>query len=562
MTNFDFNAIKRLDNSVTKKLIQYINSDRNLDEIFINLRSKYPLIENSNFRLPYIMWLCCDYKDKDNLTYIDKLIAHDTTLTPQEISILLDKKDSYVSIFRVKSTKGLKTNVFDHILKKGYQLDEYFQQGVVTKGDFIIGRVGNVLGSRMFLGEINFVNKSTLNIILRLILKDYNTKNQNHTESGLYQYLKNENLSVYSYYLKASLDLLEGSDEYLPPIYSELETFQEYLNIKRDSDVVHNYIKALWELNNFYLHNKNIDFMKINEMDIVDFFDYAILFRFISNKDEFRVFYNALKEYLLFKYRKNPSIYSNQINTIKTIGENSFKYIDGFKDSNIVSQLDFTLSRQILESFNDEAMNYIDDFTNMAYHLIDFEGLILTPAKAFIKVSDMELLRSSFNGDYKLLFSVPNKMKVPIIELFYQLGLSMGIFEIKNGRLILSEASDDYFLISDSNKIWNHIRTLFESETINMTMSFDIVRAEKFKLTIFEILSSCPLSLLNEFDKFNKYKFKLEEVMLYIRYLSFMGIISQDSYYGKVSLTQLGSVLLPSIMSLNESNESQIIKLI
>lgn len=562
MTNFDFNAIKRLDNSVTKKLIQYINSDRNLDEIFINLRSKYPLIENSNFRLPYIMWLCCDYKDKDNLTYIDKLIAHDTTLTPQEISILLDKKDSYVSIFRVKSTKGLKTNVFDHILKKGYQLDEYFQQGVVTKGDFIIGRVGNVLGSRMFLGEINFVNKSTLNIILRLILKDYNTKNQNHTESGLYQYLKNENLSVYSYYLKASLDLLEGSDEYLPPIYSELETFQEYLNIKRDSDVVHNYIKALWELNNFYLHNKNIDFMKINEMDIVDFFDYAILFRFISNKDEFRVFYNALKEYLLFKYRKNPSIYSNQINTIKTIGENSFKYIDGFKDSNIVSQLDFTLSRQILESFNDEAMNYIDDFTNMAYHLIDFEGLILTPAKAFIKVSDMELLRLSFNGDYKLLFSVPNKMKVPIIELFYQLGLSMGIFEIKNGRLILSEASDDYFLISDSNKIWNHIRTLFESETINMTMSFDIVRAEKFKLTIFEILSSCPLSLLNEFDKFNKYKFKLEEVMLYIRYLSFMGIISQDSYYGKVSLTQLGSVLLPSIMSLNESNESQIIKLI
>lgn len=562
MTNFDFNAIKRLDNSVTKKLIQYINSDRNLDEIFINLRSKYPLIENSNFRLPYIMWLCCDYKDKDNLTYIDKLIAHDATLTPQEISILLDKKDSYVSIFRVKSTKGLKTNVFDQILKKGYQLDEYFQQGVVTKGDFIIGRVGNVLGSRMFLGEINFVNKSTLNIILRLILKDYNTKNQNHTESGLYQYLKNENLSVYSYYLKASLDLLEGSDEYLPPIYSELETFQEYLNTKRDSDVVHNYVKALWELNNFYLHNKNIDFMKINEMDIVDFFDYAILFRFISNKDEFRVFYNALKEYLLFKYRKNPSIYSNQINTIKTIGENSFKYIDGFKDSNIVSQLDFTLSRQILESFNDEAMNYIDDFTNMAYHLIDFEGLILTPAKAFIKVSDMELLRSSFNGDYKLLFSVPNKMKVPIIELFYQLGLSMGIFEIKNGRLILSEASDDYFLISDSNKIWNHIRTLFESETINMTMSFDIVRAEKFKLTIFEILSSCPLSLLNEFDKFNKYKFKLEEVMLYIRYLSFMGIISQDSYYGKVSLTQLGSVLLPSLMSLNESNESQIIKLI
>lgn len=562
MTNFDFNAIKRLDNSVTKKLIQYINSDRNLDEIFINLRSKYPLIENSNFRLPYIMWLCCDYKDKDNLTYIDKLIAHDATLTPQEISILLDKKDSYVSIFRVKSTKGLKTNVFDHILKKGYQLDEYFQQGVVTKGDFIIGRVGNVLGSRMFLGEINFVNKSTLNIILRLILKDYNTKNQNHTESGLYQYLKNENLSVYSYYLKASLDLLEGSDEYLPPIYSELETFQEYLNTKRDSDVVHNYVKALWELNNFYLHNKNIDFMKINEMDIVDFFDYAILFRFISNKDEFRVFYNALKEYLLFKYRKNPSIYSNQINTIKTIGENSFKYIDGFKDSNIVSQLDFTLSRQILESFNDEAMNYIDDFTNMAYHLIDFEGLILTPAKAFIKVSDMELLRSSFNGDYKLLFSVPNKMKVPIIELFYQLGLSMGIFEIKNGRLILSEASDDYFLISDSNKIWNHIRTLFESETINMTMSFDIVRAEKFKLTIFEILSSCPLSLLNEFDKFNKYKFKLEEVMLYIRYLSFMGIISQDSYYGEVSLTQLGSVLLPSLMSLNESNESQIIKLI
>lgn len=562
MTNFDFNAIKRLDNSVTKKLIQYINSDRNLDEIFINLRSKYPLIENSNFRLPYIMWLCCDYKDKDNLTYIDKLIAHDATLTPQEISILLDKKDSYVSIFRVKSTKGLKTNVFDHILKKGYQLDEYFQQGVVTKGDFIIGRVGNVLGSRMFLGEINFVNKSTLNIILRLILKDYNTKNQNHTESGLYQYLKNENLSVYSYYLKASLDLLEGSDEYLPPIYSELETFQEYLNTKRDSDVVHNYVKALWELNNFYLHNKNIDFMKINEMDIVDFFDYAILFRFISNKDEFRVFYNALKEYLLFKYRKNPSIYSNQINTIKTIGENSFKYIDGFKDSNIVSQLDFTLSRQILESFNDEAMNYIDDFTNMAYHLIDFEGLILTPAKAFIKVSDMELLRSSFSGDYKLLFSVPNKMKVPIIELFYQLGLSMGIFEIKNGRLILSEASDDYFLISDSNKIWNHIRTLFESETINMTMSFDIVRAEKFKLTIFEILSSCPLSLLNEFDKFNKYKFKLEEVMLYIRYLSFMGIISQDSYYGKVSLTQLGSVLLPSLMSLNESNESQIIKLI
>src|SRR5690554_5205973 len=146
MTNYDYSYIERLDNSVTKKLVNYINKDPDIDYIFINKKGIFPLIENPNFRLPYTMWLCCDYKDGDNHYYIDKLIADDKNLTKDEISILMDKKDSYVSIFRIKAIKGLKTIVFDHILKKEYILEDYFHSNSIKINDFIIGRIGKLLG--------------------------------------------------------------------------------------------------------------------------------------------------------------------------------------------------------------------------------------------------------------------------------------------------------------------------------------------------------------------------------------------------------------------------------
>ena len=558
MTNYDYSYIERLDNSVTKKLVNYINKDPDIDYIFINKKGIFPLIENPNFRLPYTMWLCCDYKDGDNNYYIDKLIADDKNLTKDEVSILMDKKDSYVSIFRIKAIKGLKTIVFDHILKKEYILEDYFHSNSIKINDFIIGRIGKLLGKNKLIGEINFVNKSVLNNILRLIIKDLNTKNIKHTKDSMFNYLKNESLSVYSYYLKSSLDYLEGSEDYLPPIYSELESFKGYLNNKKDPLTIDSYLKALWEINGFYLNQKNIEFDEIYKMDLKDFFNYSIMFRFISNKDEFRVFYNALKEFLIFKHKQDNSLFNNKIEMIKSIGESSFKYIDSFKEHKILSELDFYTSRLILESINDQAVFYIDDFNTMLYQVIEHDGFELTPKKGFIKLYNMERLITDFNGEYNLLFSVPKRMKYPIIDLFYNIGLNMGLFKLREGILKLAEGSDDYFLISDSNKLWNHLKVLFHNRTIETLLGLNGEIIPNFRDLIFEVLHKCPVFMVNDFDIFNNQGFELDHIMLYIRYLAFMGLVSQDSYYGKISLTPLGETLLPLLDKLDQSYDSNV----
>ena len=39
--------------------------------------SKYPFLQEESAKLPFNIWLCCDYKDKNRFTFVEKLIQED-----------------------------------------------------------------------------------------------------------------------------------------------------------------------------------------------------------------------------------------------------------------------------------------------------------------------------------------------------------------------------------------------------------------------------------------------------------------------------------------------------
>jgi len=559
MNKSDIANINILQNIVTKKLVSFINEDPSINNIFLQIKNTYPFIVDDNYSLPYIMWLCCDYRDENNLSFVDKLIAKDKTLSHDEISILKGKKESYVSVFRIKSIKKNTIVVYDCVLKRSYDLNEEFDFDVIKNGDYLLARVGDVLHEKQFLGEIDFVNKGTLNSILRMVLKDYNGKNATHSNTSLYEYLKNESLSIYFYYQTASIEYMDSMDHELLPFYGELENFESYLSKTKDEETIASYLRALLEIKDFYLDQNDLSLDVLKSLDLEDFFDRGIKFKLITNIEDFKIYYNAIKEYLIFKSRNTQNGFKQQLEKLLTLSEDSFKYIHQLNDNNSFLNLGFNLSRDINDLVNIEASNYLDDFLTMIYHLIDFDRLELTPAKQYVKLADMENIRSFFQGEYKLFFTRVNQMKVPIFNLFYTLGINMNLFFIDNNNLKLTDEINDYLSVKESNRLWAHLKTLLSDNSISSLLGYDLKKCEDFRVLLFKVLSDCPVLLVDEFYKYEKYGFPIDDVMLYIRYLTFMGITSHSFYKGPVNTTNLGELLLPYIFKQEDQNYSKVL---
>lgn len=98
----EYERLQLLESKATEKLIKHINKQEEIKYIYDRMLGLHPFLQEESAKLPFNIWLCCDYRDKEGMTFGERLILEDDSLTPDEVEILREKSASYVSLFQIK----------------------------------------------------------------------------------------------------------------------------------------------------------------------------------------------------------------------------------------------------------------------------------------------------------------------------------------------------------------------------------------------------------------------------------------------------------------------------
>src|SRR5690554_3131475 len=167
----EYERLQLLESKATEKLIKYINKQEEIKYIYDRMLGLYPFLHEESAKLPFNIWLCCDYRDKDDMTFAERLILEDKSMSFEEIEILREKTASYVSLFQIKSFEEPYVIVTDVLSKEEHRLLEPQVSYVLKEDDYLLSRLGTVLGKNRMIGEVSFVPKSVIHSFIRILLK-------------------------------------------------------------------------------------------------------------------------------------------------------------------------------------------------------------------------------------------------------------------------------------------------------------------------------------------------------------------------------------------------------
>lgn len=233
MTNrLSHDDIQRLDNITALKLLMYLNEFLEKDSIKI-LRDKYisKKTMDADFEYAFNSWLSMDYIDEKGKTLIDYMIFEKKQeLTPDEVNILIAKRESYMSIYEVKSGDFDSMVVIDKLLHKSFKIDSGELPQIVAKGDVFLARLMVFNDYVLNVGDVEIIHKSYLDRMIEEINKQYRFIYRNIKEYSMQYYLKKHSYSVYCI-VHEILHTIKHEELQKKAIY-EIESFKLYLSKK------------------------------------------------------------------------------------------------------------------------------------------------------------------------------------------------------------------------------------------------------------------------------------------------------------------------------------------
>jgi hypothetical protein len=160
MDKLEYGKIMAIQESATKKLLNYIGNFLKKEKFLTNIDFDYPEIDEERTMIAFNIWLSLDYKTKDGKNFIEHLLEEKSdTLTNLEKEVLIERNKCHISIYKINSIKGDLIYIEDVILKEKCVLDEPELSKLVNPSDLVFGRVATVLSYKKFIGDISFLPK-------------------------------------------------------------------------------------------------------------------------------------------------------------------------------------------------------------------------------------------------------------------------------------------------------------------------------------------------------------------------------------------------------------------
>ncbi len=559
MKTKDYEKLQLLENKATEKLIKYINNQEEIKYIYDRMLGLYPFLQEESAKLPFNIWLCCDYRDNDDMTFAERLILDDNSMSLEEIEILREKTASYVSLFQIKSFEEPYVIVTDVLTQEEHRLLEPQVSYVLKEDDYLLSRLGTVLGKSRMIGEVSFVPKSVIHSFIRILLKDFNKLDENQRIEGTKLYFKKDALKIYDLFYQSAYKYFDPQSEDLIPIYQELDQFEEYLSTKKSSAEIEKHLTNMIELYEYYLSEEGYSFKDLDKVSVRDMLSDAIYEKFVTSGLIFNSYVSTLKAYLGYK-SKISNEYQEAYSEILMISKQRFHFLKEILKRNTMAQEDPLLSLQMREFESDSISSYINDFDRFLLYVFDYP-LQLTEKKQHIKKSDQHNVIDFLEKEYPLYFSRPGQMKEPVIHFFFNMGLRLKILKIRKNILSVTGNASEYLSMSKEDKLTLHLRGFWGQDTVKELLQIDSRKSRhvmKILLQSVKKLEEGPvtrenLPIMEDIDR--------DDLYLLIRYMTFMGILSNEGFNKLISFTSAGRVIAPHLDDWSKPRKNKVINI-
>lgn len=530
MEKYDFEELQKIDLNITKKLFSFIKKEVDIDLLNENLNIDLRFFQEENNKILFNTWLSIDYIDNTGKSFIEKFIdRYNDSLKPIERNMLISKNKSFVSLFEILGYRGEYMFVRDSLQNKEYKLWEPNLSNVLDEGEFIFARIGKILGRYSYIGELNYLPFSVKSIFIEEFLIDYNRHIKSNPSLNIEEYLKKHSMKLFSIYNDCILNILEFEEDITSYLYNEVYEFEGFLQNKVHSLTIKKHISNLIEFFEYYLAEDDYTLYDVDKMDFKYFFKEAVRDEFIISQEEFNSYLSTFIKYLSFLKNKSPE-YKDTYLELLEISNNRFYYMNKLKSNSSPYDLDRNFVNNITLDLNERAVSLIIDFDRFILYTID-KTIELTEKNKYIKRKHLIELNNIFEESISLNKKNLNQIDFPIIHLFYQISLKLGLMVIDGDCLILTKKGTNFVRLKDEEKFTILFDYIWSKEFINSVTNINIKSIELIKKIFVDTMNSispngyCSIStIISSFEDYPNF------FIHYSRYLKYLGLIRLNLY--------------------------------
>lgn len=457
----EYEKIQKIEASLNKKLLNYINEEYEYKEILSDISNIYPSFGEYKDNLTFNLWFSMDFVNESGLNYIDKFLEiNSSKMTDLEKDLLVEKKKSNVSLFEIVSIEDMTIKVYNLLENQIIEIYEPELSNILKVSDLIFGRIGSFLKYNSFIGEINYLPTNAKEIFLQEVLLDFNSIRKYKKDLIMKDYLKQHSINLYSIYTDCMFESIEIDEDITYDLYDELEEFESYLHYKKDNIQIKTMVNNLIDFFEYYLLEEGLSLYHIDKIQFYPFFLGAIEDGFITSFEDLNSYIFTFKKYLMFLAKKD-SRYQEKYKEILDISSNRFKLFAEFQNSDKLFNIDGRLSGLILENLTDQGLSSIMDFDKFLLFIYD-NPLKLSPRLHHIRKEDLLQLTNILENTQDEMFSSLKQSHIPIVNLFYNFSLDLGLTFIEEDTMYIEELGSKFIKLKDSEKYSLFLDYLFK----------------------------------------------------------------------------------------------------
>ena len=549
MSKSKYKKIQKINLSVTKRLLEYINEEMKKE----NVLEELSLFDQDFFshNIAFDLWLSFDFLDEDNHSFIESfLIKYSESLKPDEIKILQSRNDSNISLFEIISINEgfiLIKNILEN--KEELIWEEDLAKGL-NIGDLIFSRVANLIGLNTFVGSISYLPPSVKDKFIREIFIDFNTLREAFPDLDMKEYLKNHSVNLYTIYTSCVFEAIELEYDISSVFYDEIEEFQSYLTLKEKHINSDKIISSLIEFFEYYLADDDLSLHDIDQIDFKSFFHAAINDGFIMSNEVLNSYIQAFKTYLAFLSNVDKK-YKESYKSILSISNSRFHFMNLLKDTKTPFKINENFCNIIKDDFNDFYSIPLIDFDKFLLYMIN-NPVDLTDKNKKIKRVHLIEINDILDLSEEVKKKAPNQIDFPVIELYYNISIFLGLCEIKASKLYITSKGSSFLRLRDEEKFTIFFEYIWSKDFVDTIYELKSEKSfKKHKKDLLEFFSSLEENKKHEMiEVFPKTSIDSEFFFHYYQYLKFIGMIDYNLYPNyEISITPLGKTIVDYLLS-------------
>ena len=530
MQNYDCDYIENIQENIYNKLLDCADFYFNVEQLSNSIDFFYPDFDEQKADKAFLLWMVSDYRSVYNKSLIEHVLEeYEHIFTKLERQVLMDQRDSFLSLYKVEAIEGDFIRVQDLITREESILTDPRSVNIVKAGDLIYARILNILGVKKFSPYFSFLPSSLKEDFVSEIIFDFNKRRLVNQNLSLKQYLKCYSLTVYRIYTELIYELIRIDEDKISQIYSELDNFEAYMENYIPIDKIREFSDNLINFFEYYLIDKKLTIDDIPNIDFEYILVRAIEEGYISSKEDFISYAHSFKYYLKYLKCTNKK-FAKSYKKILDIYENLFHYIEYINKMDHPFKLDQDFSRKLSRNLSEKAFNLVMNYDKFLMYLID-NPLRLEDGQ--ILYSDIVDLAYSIVDPFDDEFEFDDKRDMELFNLFYSFSLNFEIAEVKSNFFILTKKAAQFLKLKDEDKYSLLLKFVFSGDFKNYTSGKKEIKSFFTDLAIKEIAS---------------YPKIYDETYMYYRYLEILDLVEiKDNLGFNIEISPFGKFIYKNL---------------